>query len=156
MLQQLLKKPLNYYLLVTLLPALLLSCQDFLTVERENLVDTGVFLTSLDTSAVWVGEIVDLNLRTPVTQHGHCWDTLPGPGSGSRHNQLGAVTQTGRFTSTLRGLRPQTRYYDFGHTWKPGKADVTGKLLVLTQGEGFADPGWKTARFLTSAQIQPA
>lgn len=75
-------------------------------VRTDNPSPIGAF------SATANGTIVSLGMPNPI-QHGHCWNTdpsiLPTIENSSR-TQLGAVSSTGEFSSSIPGLSPCTYY----------------------------------------------
>lgn len=56
------------------------------------------------------GNITDLGDANP-TAHGHCWNLTGSPTVGDDHNDEGAASATGAYTSDIIGLSPVTHYY---------------------------------------------
>jgi hypothetical protein len=55
--------------------------------------------------------LVGIAGKTSSTQHGFCWNTSGTPTTADSKIELGAVTQTGSYSSSLTGLTPATTYY---------------------------------------------
>jgi hypothetical protein len=68
-------------------------------------------LTSItDSTATGNGLISLLGTTNPV-QHGHCWNTTGNPTIADNKTDLGVVSDTGSFVSSVTGLLPLTTYY---------------------------------------------
>ena len=91
--------------------ALLISCEQILNIDRENLFETGTVIEFNDRSATIIGEIISLENGGLITQHGHCWATHENPTVEDDTTNLGEVMNTGEFESTLDGLQPDNQYF---------------------------------------------
>ncbi len=48
---------------------------------------------------------------SPVTEHGHVWDTSPNPTTANSKTENGAKPNLGQFTSDITGILPDTTYF---------------------------------------------
>ena len=104
----------NRYILLILTicsGALLISCEQILNIDRENLFETGTVIEFNDRTATVVGEIISLENGGLITQHGHCWATHENPTVEDDTTDLGEATGTGEFESTLDNLQPDNQYF---------------------------------------------
>lgn len=74
------------------------------SVVTDSITDTTLF------SAMVHGLITDYGNTMP-TAHGICWNTSGTPVITDNHTDEGEVTATGKFSSTITGLEPNTTYY---------------------------------------------
>lgn len=76
------------------------------TVQTQEVTDI------LSTSARAGGLISSLGNVTSITQYGHVWDTKDGPTTSlSTKTELGVKEETGSFSSELKGLLPNKKYF---------------------------------------------
>lgn len=73
-------------------------------------VTTQATTSILETTATGNGNVTALG-DSPVTQHGHCWDTSINPTTSNNKTTKGAKGSTGAFTSSITGLSAGTLYY---------------------------------------------
>ncbi len=74
-------------------------------------VRTGQVTSIQHNRADVAGTIVNLGETNSVIQHGHVWSTKPNPTIKDSKTELGALSATGDYTSTMTGLQPNTTYY---------------------------------------------
>ncbi|MBN2275311.1 MAG: T9SS type A sorting domain-containing protein, partial [Bacteroidales bacterium] len=77
---------------------------EFSSAVTDSVTDTTLF------SAVIHGRITDYGNTMP-TAHGICWNTSGTPVIIDNHTNEGKVTATGKFSSAITGLEPNTTYY---------------------------------------------
>lgn len=82
----------------------------FRTLPVPAVVTTGEASELTANTAIVHGIIEDLGSPTP-DQHGFCWSTTEQPSLSDSITELGAVTETGAFSSNLTGLASSTTYY---------------------------------------------
>lgn len=85
-----------------------------------------------------VAGLVTIHSLSPISQHGHCWSsTNQTPTISDSVSQLGAKTNTDRFTTTMQNLTPETQYFfrTYIITSKDTLYGSTGDFVTLGKGQ---------------------
>ncbi len=126
---------------ILILSVIFTSCKNLLQLERKNLLVTGDTSQVTFTSAIFQGNIIDISnvASGKIIQHGHCWSLESGKASvnSSDTTQLGARDSSGIYTSTIRGLKPNSIYYVRGYV-SSSKETVYGDEVLLITKSGSA------------------
>ncbi len=80
------------------------------TTDYLPILITGAATAIATTTASVISQLTFYG-STPITQHGHCWSTLPNPTTSDSIDSLGSIAAPGAFTSNLTGLTAATTYY---------------------------------------------
>ncbi len=82
----------------------------FTTLQSDPVLAVNGFSPISSTSATVLGSITTVGSPAP-THYGFCWNTTTTPTISNSKTDLGAVSQTGNFSSDLTGLTVGTTYY---------------------------------------------
>lgn len=100
-------------LIITTLMSSIISCNKFTDVPKGS-SKIEIMNTAVDTvQGTWaiMTSTASISEQGNVTDHGFCWGTIPLPDLSGVHASLGALTNNNRFSLTLTGLQPTTKYY---------------------------------------------
>jgi len=103
-------------------------------VYRVIKISTDTITNISDTTALIFGTIIDTG--DGITQHGHCWSTNEDPTISDNFVDNGATSETGEFTSTLKGLVPGTGYYIKAYA-SSGTETIYGEQKFFSSGKGL-------------------
>lgn len=103
-------------------------------VYRVIKISTDTIANISDTTALVFGTIIDAG--DGITQHGHCWSTNEDPTISDNFVDNGETSETGEFTSTLKGLVPGTVYYIKAYA-SDGTETIYGEQKFFSSGKGL-------------------
>lgn len=104
--------------------------------------ETGAYTTLTASSVTLLANLLNLGDDIGVTQHGHIWsatqsDPRHDNTSASEQSKLGALKQTGSFSSSVTGLKPGTKYYYRAYATN-AKGSGYGEVKTFTTPAGEA------------------
>lgn len=103
-------------------------------VYRVVKISTDTIANVSDTTALIFGTIIDAG--DGITQYGHCWSVNESPTIFDNYVDNGQTSETGEFTSTLRGLIPGTVYYVRAYA-TDGMEVIYGEQKFFSSGKGL-------------------